>query len=165
VSNPYPSGKSALYKLYDSANTLLYVGITRHPDVRFKEHAGDKPWWHLVTREEIVWLADRDAAIKAEAQAMVDERPLYNGYHHLGKGWPQKARQYDDTTDRETVRSGMRAAIERGDYRPRAFIWAAPVGRQYGVAPVTAFHALHDLVKEGLLETDSGRFWVPGPLA
>lgn len=162
MSNPYPAGKSALYRLYDSADTLLYVGIARHPDVRFKEHASDKSWWHLVARTEIVWLDDRTAALEAEAKVMMEERPLYNGYHHLGKGWPQKALKYDDTADRKTVRSGMRAALERGEYTPGTYFQAPPIGRQYGVAPVTAFHALRDLVDEGVLEYATRRFRVPG---
>jgi excinuclease UvrABC nuclease subunit len=165
VSNPYPVGKSALYRLFDSAGTLLYVGIARHPDVRFKEHAGDKPWWHLVARTNIVWLDDRAAALEAEAKAMMEERPLYNGYHHLGKGWPQKARKYDDTADLEIVRSGMRAALKRGEYAPGTYFQAPSVGREYGVAPVTALHALRDLVEEGVLEDETRRFRVPGRYA
>lgn len=165
MSNPFPSGKSALYRLYDSAGVLLYVGISHYPDERFKEHAGDKPWWHLVTRREIVWLDDRSAALKAEAEAMITERPLYNGYHHLGKGWPQKARKYDDTADRASVRDGMRAALKQGAYRPGIDLQAAPIGRQYRVSPVTAFHALHELSKEGLLhKRQGGRFRVPGQI-
>lgn len=160
MTNPFPRGQSALYRLYDWADVLLYLGISHQPDERFKQHAGDKPWWHLVARREIVWLDNRDEALKAEAEALVDERPLYNGYHHLGRGWPQKARKYDDTAGRTAVRDAVRRALRRGDYRPGTYLQAAPIGRHLGVAPVTAFHALRDLVREGALE--SRRFRVPG---
>ncbi|MFF0166774.1 GntR family transcriptional regulator [Streptomyces prasinus] len=161
MTNPYPLGKSALYRLYDSAGILLYVGISHYPDVRLKEHAGDKLWWHHVARHEISWLDSREEALAAEAKAMLEERPLYNGYHHLGRGWPQKAREYDATAERTAVREGMRAALERGDYKRGTRLQGAPVGRQFGVSALIAHLALHELVDEGLLTWRNRHFRVP----
>lgn len=148
---PEEPKRTALYRLYDSSEALLYVGISTYPDERFKQHAGDKAWWHHVARREIAWLDSRDEALKAEAEAMVEERPLYNGYHHLGRGWPLKARKYDDAAERVAVREGMRAALERGDYKPGTLLQGATVGRQFGVSALTAHFALHDLADEGFL--------------
>lgn len=161
MSNPFPTGRSALYRLYDSEGVLLYVGISRYPDERFKEHAGDKLWWHHVARKEITWHDNRVEALSSEAAAMKNERPLYNGYHHLGKGWPQKARKYDDTAERAAVREGMRSALERGDYEPGAFLQGAPVGRQFGVSALIAHYALHELADEGVLVARQRHFAVP----
>lgn len=161
MSNPYPAGRNALYRLYDSESVLLYVGISHDPDERLKQHAGDKPWWHHVARRQIVWLDSREEALKAEAEAMVEERPLYNGYHHLGKGWPQKARKYDDTAERATVREALRSALARGEYAPDTYLPSATVGRQFGVSAVIAFHALNELVKEGLIAKRHQHFRVP----
>lgn len=153
--------RTALYHLYDAEEQLLYVGISTYPAVRFKQHAGDKVWWHHVARHEITWLDSRDEALKAEAGAMVEERPLYNGYHHLGKGWPQKARKYDDTAERTLVREGMRVALERGDYRPGAYLQGAPVGRQFGVSALIGHYALSELADEGILIKRQQHFTVP----
>ncbi|MET8113766.1 hypothetical protein [Streptomyces prasinus] len=161
MSNPYPAGRNALYRLYDSKGVLLYVGISCYPNERLKEHAGDKPWWHHVARHEISWLDSREEALMAEAKAMVEERPLYNGYHHLGRGWPQKARKYDDTAERAAVHEGMRSALERGGYKPGTYLQAAAVGRQFGVSASIAFHALHELVDAGVLIWRQRRFMVP----
>lgn len=153
--------RTALYRLYDTESVLLYVGISTYPKYRFKEHAGDKAWWHHVTRREIVWLDSREEALKAEAEAMVEERPLYNGYHHLGRGWPQKARKYDDAADRAAVLEGLRLALGRGDYEPGTLLQGAPVGRQFGASPRTAHSALGDLAAEGKLVKRNQYFAVP----
>jgi predicted GIY-YIG superfamily endonuclease len=161
VSNPFPTGRNALYRLYDSADVLLYVGISRYPSERFKEHAGDKAWWHHVTRHEIVWLDSRDEAVRAEAKAVTEERPLYNGYHQFGKGQPQKARRYDDTADRSAVRDGVRAALKDGTYAPGMRLQGAPVGRLFGASPSSAHHVLGELAEEGLLNKGDRCFIVP----
>jgi predicted GIY-YIG superfamily endonuclease len=158
---PEAPERTALYRLYSDKGTLLYVGISTYPNERFKEHAGDKAWWHHVTRREITWLDSRDDALKAEAAAMKDERPLYNGYHQLGRGWPQKARRYDDTAEREAVREAMRSALARGDYKPDTYLPSAKVAQQFGVSPLTAFHALSELVREGALAKRHQHFRVP----
>lgn len=161
MSNPFPAGRSALYRLYDSDDVLLYVGISRYPNERFKEHAGDKPWWHHVARHDIVWLDSRAKALEVEAEAMKEERPLYNGYHHLGKGWPQKALKYDDAAERAAVREGMRSALKRGDHKPGTLLQGAPVGRQFGVSASIGQYALYELANEGLLVKRQQYFLVP----
>lgn len=161
MSNPFPAGRSAIYRLYDRADVLLYVGISTQPSERLKQHAGDKLWWHHVARREIAWLDSRAEALSAEAAAMENERPLYNGYHHLGRGWPQKAREYDDTAERAAVREGLRSALARGEYAPDTYLPSATVGRRFGVSATIAFHALNELVKEGVLTKRHQHFRVP----
>ncbi|MFF2383716.1 GIY-YIG nuclease family protein [Streptomyces sp. NPDC058108] len=165
MSNPYPSGRNALYRLYDATDVLLYVGVSRYPNERLKEHSSDKTWWHHVARHEIAWLDSRREALAAEDTAIEKERPLYNGYHHLGKGWPQKALKYDDSADRARVAEGVRSALKRGDYLPGTLLQGAPVGRQYNASPSTAHSVLGDLAKEGLLVKRVQHFMVPNPSA
>ena len=161
MSNPFPAGRSALYRLYDSEETLLYVGISTQPAERLKQHALEKLWWHHVARREITWLDNRAEALAAEAKAMEEERPLYNGYHHLGKGWPQKALEYDDTAERAGVRDAVRAALARGDYAPDTYLPSATVAQQLGVSTAIAFHALNELVREGVMSKRHQHFRVP----
>lgn len=72
----------ALYRFYDAADQLLYVGITNNPGHRWKKHASDKPWWSDVTRAELEHHPNRDAALAAERAAIVQEHPLHNVIHN-----------------------------------------------------------------------------------
>lgn len=71
------SARTALYRFYDSANVLLYVGITNMTQVRWAAHTM-KPWWKQVARKEVVWFENRAAAAQAEVMAIRHEEPRYN---------------------------------------------------------------------------------------
>lgn len=71
----------ALYRFYDRAGELLYVGITRDPGARWSRHAADKPWWHQVQRIAIEPMPDRAIALAAERDAIKAENPRYNIVH------------------------------------------------------------------------------------
>ena len=73
-----PPGRTAVYRLYDDAGDLLYVGVAKNPPARWKYHARHKAWWQEVADREICWHADRDAALRAEAAAIRAEQPRYN---------------------------------------------------------------------------------------
>lgn len=68
-----PPGRTAVYRLYDDAGDLLYVGVAKNPPARWKYHARHKAWWQEVADREICWHADRDAALRAEAAAIEHE--------------------------------------------------------------------------------------------
>lgn len=70
--------RTALYRLYDATERLLYVGISAQPDTRWTQHASDKPWWPLVSRKDVEWHAGRPQAEAAERAAVQSEGPLYN---------------------------------------------------------------------------------------
>ncbi|MFF8297700.1 hypothetical protein ACF07M_20200 [Streptomyces globisporus] len=71
--------RTALYRLYDEGGTLLYIGISHQPEVRFVQHSKLKGWWPQVHRREMEWFDDRPAATRAEADAIRSEDPEYNG--------------------------------------------------------------------------------------
>ncbi|SDL33444.1 GIY-YIG nuclease family protein [Streptomyces indicus] len=78
-SHPHLSTKrTALYRLYDAAGVLLYVGITHDPDARWASHAATKPWWGDVERRVLEWHDSRDAAEVAEVETIRTELPRYN---------------------------------------------------------------------------------------
>ena len=70
--------RTALYRLYDATDVLLYVGIGFDPRARWYHHASTKPWWPEVTRKEVEWHADRVQAEVAEKASIVAELPRYN---------------------------------------------------------------------------------------
>jgi predicted GIY-YIG superfamily endonuclease len=69
---------TALYRFFNAAGRLLYVGITDHLKRRFEEHAAEKPWWPEVTRKTVQWYPTRTLAAEAELAAIRAERPLCN---------------------------------------------------------------------------------------
>lgn len=68
----------ALYRFYNGAGDLLYVGITNDPPRRFAKHRGEKSWWTEVASITIQHHPSRDALLDAERSAIQAERPLYN---------------------------------------------------------------------------------------
>jgi predicted GIY-YIG superfamily endonuclease len=73
--------RTALYRLFDATDRLLYVGITNNPDFRlYEQHAKEKPWWGDVDqqRTRIVWYDDRPSALRCELAAIHDEKPIHN---------------------------------------------------------------------------------------
>jgi predicted GIY-YIG superfamily endonuclease len=71
------SRPAAVYRLYDTEGTLLYIGSAYDPKERAKKHR-EKPWWPQVARREDEWHPSREAAYVAETEAIKDARPLGN---------------------------------------------------------------------------------------
>lgn len=69
--------KCHLYRMYDSADVLLYVGISANVYTRIPQHHA-RPWWDLVSRIDVQRLPDRRAAALAELEAIRTEHPIYN---------------------------------------------------------------------------------------
>ena len=67
-----------LYRIFNGADDLLYVGITNNPSSRFSDHRG-KPWWQWVTKITVEHHASREELREAEAVAIRDEHPWFNG--------------------------------------------------------------------------------------
>lgn len=69
---------TAVYRLYDSAGALLYVGVTSNPDARFGAHSLIQPWWAQVAARDVTWYPTRTEGKAAEAEAVRTENPLHN---------------------------------------------------------------------------------------
>lgn len=78
VTVPNEPRQTAVYRLYDAVETLLYVGITYDTKTRFADHKANKDWWPDVAVKEVRWLADRDAAWAEEQRVIRDEHPRWN---------------------------------------------------------------------------------------
>lgn len=75
------SDPCGLYRIYDEAGELIYVGVSHEPEYRVGWHEGGKQWGHEVARYEVDWHPDRAAALKAEAKTVKAERPRHNVVH------------------------------------------------------------------------------------
>ncbi|MER8158139.1 hypothetical protein [Streptomyces sp. NPDC094472] len=66
-----------MYRLYDAAGTLLYIGSAYDPEARCKAHR-NKPWWPEVARRAEEWFDFRGCAYKEEMKAIASEGPKHN---------------------------------------------------------------------------------------
>lgn len=71
-------GRTALYRFFAADGSLLYVGISDQPAVRFRSHAGKSEWWTLAVGRTIEWFDDRKDAAVEELRAIREEGPRYN---------------------------------------------------------------------------------------
>lgn len=72
----------ALYRIYDNGGQLLYVGITMALQQRLGAHRQGRSWWHEVAIIEVEYLPSRQAALEAERDAIVREKPAHNVHHN-----------------------------------------------------------------------------------
>lgn len=98
---PLKARPHVLYRMYDSARQLLYVGITANIEARFADHRDDKPWWSDVSSIDLQHFTSREAVERAEQRAIKAERPLFNVLHRLrpsrpaaGQGPPKRHRNF-----------------------------------------------------------------------
>lgn len=70
--------RTGLYRLFDDAGELLYVGIGTFPQHRISDHRRLKPWASEIRSTSVEWYDSRDEALAAEAVAIKTERPAHN---------------------------------------------------------------------------------------
>ncbi len=76
-----------LYRWYDAADALLYVGISNDLARRTGQHMDDKPWMAEAVRCDATSYPDRASALAAEERAIYAENPRYNIVHNRGPLW------------------------------------------------------------------------------
>jgi excisionase family DNA binding protein len=72
-----------VYRHFAADGSLLYVGITAHPQTRTATHRAHAPWWQQVT--SISWrrMPTRADAYSAEQEAIRTEHPTFNGENRV----------------------------------------------------------------------------------
>lgn len=68
---------TCVYRFYDAADRLLYVGLTLNLKQRLSAHRR-RAWWPEVTRQRIEWFEGRREAKAAERAALASEAPIHN---------------------------------------------------------------------------------------
>ncbi|GEB58903.1 GntR family transcriptional regulator [Streptomyces gardneri] len=73
-------GKTALYRFFNEAGQLLYVGVTGNPEKRWADHRrfAATTWWPLAARVTVKWYEAREEATAAELRDIRTKAPLYN---------------------------------------------------------------------------------------
>ncbi|MFE0353620.1 GIY-YIG nuclease family protein [Streptomyces nigra] len=82
AGNRHPRVRTGLYRFFDEAGELLYVGISGDPELRRTQHSKDKSWWPEVMDSTVEWFNNRDVALGKEAAAIRREKPRYNVQHN-----------------------------------------------------------------------------------
>lgn len=80
---PVPDNPTFLYRYFDAASNLLYIGISDKPGQRMHQHMKDKDWISEMVRSEFETYGSREDALTAEAKAIRKERPKYNVAHNI----------------------------------------------------------------------------------
>jgi hypothetical protein len=71
-----------IYKFFNVADDLLYVGITGRGPRRWVEHGATQPWWGDVARVEVEHEADRRRAVERERELIREYHPKHNVVHN-----------------------------------------------------------------------------------
>lgn len=87
--------RTALYRHFDAAGVLLYVGISDDHERRLDQHRRRKPWFGEIARIDVEYHPTREAALEAEAVAIKAEKPLHNGAQRPPE---PRTRRVDDPT-------------------------------------------------------------------
>lgn len=91
MNPPQIAGATApatVYRAYDDAGTLLYVGCAVNVEKRMAQHRRTAAWYADMARTETVEYPSRGLALAAEAEAIRAEHPAYNvsGYDGYRRG-------------------------------------------------------------------------------
>lgn len=74
--------KPAVYRAFDKADQLLYIGSSKNLPARLRSHHNSTWWWPVVKRVEHESFETLHAAREAEKKAIQAERPKMNVQHN-----------------------------------------------------------------------------------
>lgn len=74
----YMSQPFTVYRQFDAAGVLLYVGVTDWLERRNNGHRHDSPWWPQVARIDTELCLNYREALAHERWVIQNETPLYN---------------------------------------------------------------------------------------
>jgi predicted GIY-YIG superfamily endonuclease len=114
-----PDDRCAVYRLYDTAEKLLYIGASHNPKQRWRDHRKEKPWRERMASMTIQWYPDRATAESAEREAIAREDPEYNV-----RDTPRFAEvcRSAGAARRESIRRAIRAADSEANARRRRWL-------------------------------------------
>jgi len=76
---------TTLYRFFNEAGELLYVGITGNTKGRLKHHRKHATWWSQATTHRLESFPTREEAAVAEAHAIRQEAPIHNVIRSSGR--------------------------------------------------------------------------------
>lgn len=76
--------ETCLYRHFDAAGNLLYVGVSSDSLRRTRDHNKRAPWMRQIATITIEWFPSTPAALDAEEKAIKAQRPKFNIVHNRG---------------------------------------------------------------------------------
>lgn len=159
-----------LYRLYDEADVLLYIGITENLGTRMDAHASSQSWWPQVNRLTVDMLPDRISAEHAEGDAIRGEKPRHNickqAPEDLASEHVEAVRLFDGPitstrdgrSDAVKIAAEYRAQIMSGELAKDSPMPSMPtVARSWGVSVATVQNAWKVLKREDLIASQVGK--------
>ncbi len=73
---------TSVYRYFDAAGVLIYVGITSTGILRNRQHNDDKVWWQWVASQEVEHFPSSDEAHAREVALIQKFRPPFNTQHN-----------------------------------------------------------------------------------
>jgi hypothetical protein len=159
-----PAARTLIHLLLRDTVDLLYIGISRTPEGRFKVHARYQPWWHLVEYIDLTWFPSYDLARLEELARQRSERPPFNSMDHsqCRLSWDMPALKCDAGPETALTATRIREALAEGRWQAGQRLAAHVVSRALGLSPYLAAQALEQLHTEGLLRPLCKTFVVAG---
>jgi predicted GIY-YIG superfamily endonuclease len=104
-----------VYRLYNDANELLYIGMSGRVLSRIENHKQSKPWRHEIATVRAVRFPNRGAARKAEREAIRLENPKYNVMHKAPEALLlDKLEEFWSQLDENQKREALAASKQTG---------------------------------------------------
>lgn len=107
-----------LYRFYDEADQLIYVGATTNPAVRFQEHSHHQPWWDEVATIRLERFDSRKKLMAAEAAAIAEEGPRHNTIHAKQQPFRRRKRKNGEGSITQRADGYWQAVIDPKDGGP-----------------------------------------------
>jgi predicted GIY-YIG superfamily endonuclease len=130
-----------LYRHFNSAGELLYVGVSLSALNRLGQHKDHSAWYKTISSVTLEEFESRDAALQAEREAIANEKPRHNLVH--------KRRHQQNKSRADDSRSTLTGRVV--DFKPIYSLLDAQ--RALSIGP-TALRQLIDRKKIGYVIMD-----------
>lgn len=98
---------NSVYRYYDHAGRLIYVGITARGITRQHEHNATSDFWPHVATQQVEHCPDRETALRVERALIEAHRPPFNRQHN--GDWERLRAAYLGIVEAERVYAALRA--------------------------------------------------------
>lgn len=119
---------TALYRYFDSNGNLLYVGISVSAVRRLEQHQNTAPWFKNLGSIKVENYHSREAALQAEKNAIITERPKFNKIHNQGRN-EQPSISFTHSLNNQHIqpyRTTITPVIKNGSPYPFSKTWPFP---------------------------------------
>ncbi len=146
-----------LYRFWDAADSLLYVGLTCDPGSRWSAHIGDKPWWTEVAKITLEHHPDLAAVQAAEHEAIRSENPRFNRSGTSKVLGPRRQGRAKLRTDAHDIAGVIRAEISADRFVSGEALPSSPsLAKRFDASVNMIWRAMKILEAEELVQTRRG---------